>query len=546
MKLAALALLLLPALALAQAPAPDPLVVSTASGPVRGLSRDAGTFLNPTYKPTYAPGDVRVFRGIPYAKPPVGPLRWRPPEPPAPWTDVRDATAFSPNCPQPESPLAPSQRFGPKETQSEDCLYLNIYSPPTSRPDQPGKHPVMVWIHGGGFTIGSGSEPYYEGTNLARQGVVVVTFNYRLGPFGFLAHPDLSAESPDRTSGNYGLLDQLLLLQWVQRNIAAFGGDPGNVTIFGESAGAAAVSRLMVMPAAEGLFHRAIAQSGGPVGRNRHVRDDRPGQPSAESMGQKIAATLGAASLPEFRAVPAEKLLAAAAPTVTGNGNKFGPVVDGVLLPDDPDALWRAGKQHPVPFMTGSNADDGSVFIAGLPLNSIRAYEAAIRGAYGPAADELLRHFPADNDADARRAARKLVTAVSFVHPAKLMADAHAAAGHPTFLYHFTRVPNTPRARRDGAFHALEIPYVFAQLTPAQTPAMSREDHDLSAAMSAAWVAFARTAAPPPELGWLPYSPADRHYLRWDTPPTGPTPDQNLLQDTMILLDRIKPRDLRN
>ncbi len=254
--------------------------------------------------------NTHVFRGIPFAAPPEGDLRWKPPQPPTTWSEVKVCDQFGPACPQPEALLGKTP-----QPQSEDCLYLNVWTA-AALPQE--RRPVMVWIHGGGSTSGAGSLPYYDGTALAQEGAVVVTINYRLGPFGYLAHPALSAESPQNVSGNYGVLDQLAALRWVQRNIAAFGGDPQRVTIFGESAGAVAVCRLMVCPQAAGLFHRAIAQSGGAVGRNDHLRRQQRGQPSAESAGEGIARRLldpqvfssgHEAVAAALRNIPAEKLL---------------------------------------------------------------------------------------------------------------------------------------------------------------------------------------------------------------------------------------------
>jgi para-nitrobenzyl esterase len=509
----------------------DPLVVRTEYGPVRGVSRVVGTSaLARGDAPGFAAGQVRVFRGIAYAAPPVGDLRWRGPRPPVPWTEVREAARFSAICPQPANPMG--FEVGPPEPQSEDCLYLNVWTP-----DGAEKLPVMVWIHGGGFTVGSGSVAVYEGTALAARGAVVVTFNYRLGPFGFFAHPDLSAESGDQTSGNYGLQDQIAALQWVRRNIAAFGGDPGNVTIFGESAGAAAVSRLMVSPASKGLFHRAIAQSGGATGRNLELR---AAIDSAEKRGSDLAAKLGAATVTELRAISAERILEVAAPSVVGRGNKYGPVVDGVLLPESPERMWAGGKQHGVPLIVGSNADDGSVFMTGVPVQTVRQYEGLARLMFGGSAEELLRLFPARGDAEARVAARKLVTASTFVYPAELMARSHRDAGHPVFVYHFTRVPNTPRARRDGAFHAIEIPYAFGNV-PANAP-FDAIDARLNREMSAAWVKFATSGSPETAtLEWPAYG-KEGDYLELGDEPTARV---GLMREAMAVLFRNPPADLR-
>ncbi len=441
-----------------------------------------------------ADGRVAVWRGIPYAAPPVGELRWRPPQPVEPWDGVRACTEFGPACPQPPSPLAVTRDPG---VQSEDCLYLNIYAP-TDWPD--GPLPVMVWIHGGGCTTGAGSLDVYDGEMLARLGVVVVTINYRLGPLGFLAHPLLSAESPDGLSGNYGMLDQIAALEWVQRNIAGFGGDPGCVTIFGESAGGASVARLLVSPPAAGLFHRAIAQSGAARGHNRHLREEREGLPPMEQVGEELFAALGCDRaedpLAAARAVPPAELIAAANPQVglLGPGTRYGWVIDGRTLPENPELLLAAGRMHRVPVMAGGNADDGSMFADRAPIRTPAGYRFAVRRLAGDRADELLALFPAETAGEIPGAMSRLLTVGSFVAPARALVAAMADAGEPAYLYHFTRVPARGPATRLGAFHGLEIPYVFG-LAP-KLPGTDATDRALSAAMSAAWVRFAATGDP--------------------------------------------------
>ncbi len=458
-----------------------------------------------------ASGDVRVYKGIPFAAAPVGKLRWRPPQPVEPWEGVRRCTEFGPWCPQPKPLLG--KELGPT---SEDCLYLNVWTPAKS-PD--AKLPVMVWIHGGGHTTGSGAASFYEGTRLARQGVVVVTINYRLGPFGYLAHPLLSKESDRGVSGNYGLLDQVAALRWARRNIAAFGGDPGCVAIFGESAGAVSVCRLMVSPLAEGLFHRAIAQSGGAHGRNRHLRKTWYGQEPMEKVGERLAATLECDKaenpLAALRAVPAEKLLEASKPVqgLFGRGIRFGPVIDGWALPDDPADLWAAGRQHDVPFMTGSNADEGSVFTRQLPIKRAAGYRLTVRMLFGDRAGDVLRLFPVAGDEDARQAVSRLVGVSSFVVNARFLARAMEKAESPGYLYHFTRAPQSGLAKPYGAFHGLEIGYVFGTLKPALGP--TPRDWELSRTMIACWSRFAKTGDPNGEgaPAWPVYQAATDQHL---------------------------------
>jgi para-nitrobenzyl esterase len=305
-------------------------------------------------------GSLAVFRGMPYAAPPTGENRWRAPLPAASWRGVRDALNFAPACPQNPRPsrLIPDGDL----TISEDCLYLNVWTPAGSLREQ---LPVMVWIHGGGFNNGSAASPVSSGEHLASRVVVVVSLSYRLGAFGFLAHPALTAESRDRTSGNYGLLDLIAGLDWVRDNIAAFGGDPGNITIFGESAGGIAVSMLAASPRARGLFHRAISQSGGSFAPPRIAGEGGTNVPPlavAERRGVALFEQIGAASPAAARAVPVERILEAAGPPV--QENLFWPVLDGIVIPDDQYLLYGAGRYNDVPILVGTNED------APMPLRS--------------------------------------------------------------------------------------------------------------------------------------------------------------------------------
>lgn len=450
-------------------------------------------------------GDVCVYKGIPFAASPVGDLRWRPPQPVTPWEGVRLCTNFGPWCPQPK-PLM-GRELG---ELSEDCLYLNVWAPARN---PTGRLPVMVWIHGGGHTTGSGASPYYDGERLAREGVVLVTINYRLGPFGYLAHPQLSKESERQVSGNYGLLDQIAALQWVQRNIAAFGGDPGCVTIFGESAGAASVCRLMVSPLAKGLFHRAIAQSGGAHGNNRYLRERRGSLEPMEAIGEQLAAKLGCDKandvLAALRAKSWQQILDAAAPGqgLFGRGVKYGPVVDGWAVPDDPVTLFAAGRQHDVPFLAGSNADEGTVFLQQANVQRVQGYKWLLRLRFGAEADRVFALFPAERDEDAGPAFARLVGVSAFVAPARFLARSMQRCKSPAYLYHFTRVPPGERAQKLGAFHALELAYVFGTLT--DKLAFDQTDRTLSDTMRKCWTRFARTGDPngPGLPQWPAYHP---------------------------------------
>jgi len=466
------------------------LALLTTAGPLAALLTDPVTLATGQISGLTADG-VRVFKGIPFAAPPVGALRWKPPQPAPPWPGVRACTESGPWCPQPPSAIgAPGGK-----RQSEDCLYVNVW---TAAADASAKLPVMVWIHGGGCTTGSGASPLYDGNHLARQGVVLVTINYRLGPFGYFAHPLLSQESPQGVSGNYGLLDQIAALHWVRRNIAGFGGDPDCVTVFGESAGAMSVCRLLVSPLAKGLFHRAIAQSGGAHGCNRHLREDRNSLDSMEKVGADLACQLGCDRqenpLAALRAVSAEDLLAAASPAqgLFGQGTRFGPVVDGWAVPDDPDRLFAAGRQHPVPFMIGTTADEGTLFSFQAPARRAAGYASVVRGMFGPDADAILQRFPCPDDASVKHVFAELTTVTAFVAPARFLAKSTAATQGKAFLYHFTHVPPGARRLALGATHGSEIAYVFGNLRRLHGPA----DRRLSAAMSAAWVRFAKTGDP--------------------------------------------------
>ena len=323
---------------------------------------------------------VRAYLGIPFAAPPVGDLRWKPPQAVAPWQGVRAATSFGPQCLQPNgSPKSVYFEYaGGDLPMSEDCLTLNVWTPAGPAKDLP----VMVWLYGGGFQVGAAARPVFNGTRLAERGVVVVTINYRVGILGFLAHPELSAESTQHASGNYGLLDQVAALHWVKRNIAAFGGNPGNVTIFGQSAGATSVVHLMASPLARGLFHRAVAESTALPARMNSLTD-------AEALGKAFAQKLGAASITELRGKSGREILDAR--------TAAGPIVDGWFLPADTYTLFREGKEAPVPFLTGWNRNEGATFPHAA---SLAAHKKSVEDKFGKDADRALKLYPADRRHD--------------------------------------------------------------------------------------------------------------------------------------------------
>jgi para-nitrobenzyl esterase len=469
--------------------------------------------------------DVVSFKGIPYAAPPVGPLRWKPPAPAVAWEGTREATEFCASCPQPAALPGASK-------QSEDCLTLNIWTPAKSAKE---RLPVMVWIYGGGFMIGSSAQPTYDGETLARQGAVVVTFNYRLGALGFLAHPELSRESPQGVSGNYGLLDQIAALRWVQRNIENFGGDRRRVTIFGESAGGASVVTLLVSPLAKGLFHRAIAQSPTfvftPI---RHLRESWYGYRSAESEGAALGdlATLRARSVQEL---VKSRIPGSHAFFDLGLGG-YRPVVDGWVVPDDPSDLYERGRFNRVPVLAGTNADEGALFVGLLikPAKTPAAYRAWLTACFGEEpAGRIFEAYPAAADADATEAEKDVITDFFFVEPTVSVLRA-VQSKVPAYRYRFSRVNASGKATKMGAPHGAEVVYVFgtfkappalplpgAQVTDETDLALSRE-------MMAAWVRFAARGDPngPGLVKWPRYSADEERCLQWaDTPGVIQAPD---------------------
>jgi para-nitrobenzyl esterase len=341
-------------------------------------------------------GPVQIFLGIPYSAPPVGELRWKPPAPAAKWTGVRKATEFGAHCMQ--GPVYGDITFR-DSSGSEDCLYLNVWTPAKT---SEARLPVMVWIHGGGFQAGSTSETRQDGEQLAQQGVVVVSMNYRLGIFGFLVHPDLAKESKRNSAGNYGLLDQVAALQWVHQNISAFGGDPSNVTIFGESAGSFSVSALMASPVAKGLFQKAIGESGAAFSSASLLFEPLTIREDKDS--KLVSSTLGLQSVAELRAVPAQKLLDSFFKPGGDNNFAFDPDVDGYFLPESLPVIFAAGKQNDVPLLAGWNHDEGSYEVVFSPQKpTVDSMKSTAEKEFGAKAAEFLRLYPANTDAQALR-----------------------------------------------------------------------------------------------------------------------------------------------
>lgn len=437
---------------------------------------------------------VRSFKGIPYAAPPVGEWRWKPPQPAPAWEDVKAADAFGPQCVQ--TPYAPTSIYlMPPHPQSEDCLSLNIWTAAKSG----GRRPVMVWIHGGAFTRGSSSLPGYDGAALAKKGVVLVSINYRLGALGFMAHPELTAESPKHSSGNYAILDMVAALRWVQKNIAAFGGDPGRVTIFGESAGSWAVNVLQATPLARGLFHRAIGQSGGQFGRNASLK-------TAEDAGVRLAKTLSAVSLSALRAAPAGKVVSAA--------GGAGVNVDGWVLPDDVRGIFAGRRHSRVPILVGSNADEMTTLtaVAALP-KTLEDYRRRVESQYGEATPEYDAVYPVESESDIAAALLGVGRDTTFTLQMRTWARLNVAGGSRAYLYQFTRVPPLPDRNGLGAYHAAEIPYAFDNV--GARPWATAEDRALADRMSTYWVNFAATGDPNGKglPKWAPYDRKDEPYL---------------------------------
>lgn len=422
-------------------------------------------------------GQVKIFKGIPFAAPPVGDLRWKAPQPVLPWEGVK-ACLDNPPAPMQNPPVpffAWSEEFLiPKEPISEDCLYLNIW---TAAEKADEKRPVMVWIYGGGFNSGGNSVPLYDGTDLAKEGIVVVNLNYRVGMLGFFVHPDLSAESPDQTSGNYGILDQIAALEWVKKNIAQFGGDPDNVTIAGQSAGAFSVNALVVSPKAKGLFHKAIAQSGGMFTRGTGLVSGLKG---AEERGKMLTDTLGI-TLADLRQLPADSLI-----KIPG---RFGTTIDGKVIPNVRES-FENGTFSDVPLLTGWNADDR---VSGNPPTTPEEFKANAKKQYGGRAGEYLELFPADSP-EVLAETQNMMGGLFFGLQNYTWAKKQTEKGQKdAYMYYFTRIP--PGEPNYGAFHSAEFSYALHTLRNWNRP-FEQTDYDLEKTMSAYWVNFVKTGNP--------------------------------------------------
>ncbi|MBO0948970.1 carboxylesterase/lipase family protein [Fibrella forsythiae] len=455
-----------------------------------------------------AAGDIRIFRGIPFAAPPVGNLRWKAPQPVKPWTGVRKCDAFGPSPMQgTPSPFGPwsAEYLIAKEPISEDCLYLNVWTGAKSatekRPQE--RLPVLLWIYGGGFGSGGGNVPIYDGEATAQKGVILVSANYRVGPFGFFAHPELTKESGQNASGNYGLMDQIAALRWVKQNIAQFGGDPNNVTIAGQSAGSMSVNCLVASPLAKNLFTKAIAESGASLARPMSTLAQ------AEESGMKVMQTMGTSSLAELRAKSAAEILQ------KGQGSVRGPIVDGYVIPQPMAELFRAGHQNKVTLLTGWNEDEGMSFSP--PKNAVD-YKRQIRQQYGADGETMLVHYPGETDAQAATSQNNLSRDQIFGAQNYGWANLESGQGKKVYVYRFTRkLPATGEYARYGAFHTGEVAYAYDNLKfiDKQLRPLNATDDELARTMSTYWVNFIKTGNPDGKgvPHWPAYSVSDKQIM---------------------------------
>lgn len=458
---------------------------------------------------------ITVFKGIPFAAPPVGNLRWKAPQPVEPWNSIKKCDAFGPS-PMQAKPVPFSMWSAefliPEKPISEDCLYLNVWTGARASEE---KRPVLVWIYGGGFSSGGSAVPIYDGEAMARKGIVFVSINYRVGIFGFFAHPDLTKESAYHTSGNYGLLDQMAALQWVQKNIAAFGGDPANVTIAGQSAGSMSVNCLVASPLAKGLFNKAIAESGASFTNGSTTLQ------TAEQDGLKVAQSLHASSLAELRNLPAEELQKAQA--------RRGPIVDGYVLPKSIADIFAAQKENKVALLTGWNENEG---LGPGEIKNAADFVKQAEQQYGADKETFLKLYPATNDEVAATSQKNLARDMLFGVQNYTWANMQSAEGSKVYLYRFTRkVPATGEYVKYGAFHTGEVPYAYNNLRFVNRP-WEPSDREMANIMSSYWANFAATGDPNgtglPE--WPAYTKKDKKIMILDEKPEAkPLPDAGAL-----------------
>lgn len=437
--------------------------------------------------------DVLSFKGIPFAAPPIGPLRWRPPQPVISWSGIRSATEYGPDCMQLPFPSDAAPLGG---AVSEDCLYLNVW-----KPAAPANHklPVMVWIYGGGFVNGGSSPAVYDGRHFAEDGIVFVSFNYRIGRFGFFAFPALTREHPDEPHGDYGYMDQIAALKWVQRNIAAFGGDPKQVTVFGESAGGASVLTLLTSPISRGLFQRAIIESGGGrglmMGARYLSRPSPTGRQSAEEIGVNFARSVGITDtgrkgLSALRKLPSDKIVAGLnmASMRQAADTYSGPIVDGTIVVESPQSAILSGNWAKVPLIIGAN---------NLDLGFSRARTiSALFAPFGKDADKAKAAFDPDGSEDVAVVGSRIAAAEMMIEPARFVARAVSAQGISAYEYRFSYVAQSLRDKVQGARHATEIPYVFYTVDAKYKDKLTPQDRALSKKIHQYWVNFVKTGNP--------------------------------------------------
>jgi para-nitrobenzyl esterase len=468
---------------------------------------------------------IAIFKGIPFAAPPIGELRWKAPQPVIPWKGVLKADKFAPACPQ----ITWSSPGAPKMETSEDCLYLNVWTPAQPRKE---KLPVMVWIYGGGFALGSTSSPSYSGEQLAKLGVIVVSVAYRVGALGFMVHPELTAESPGHVSGNYGLLDQIAGLRWVQKNIAAFGGDPSKVTIFGESAGGISVSMLAASPLCKGLFHGAISESGGNFGpvKENDRRDGIQMLKGAEAAGLEFAKRMGAGSLADLRKLDPSKWLNDPMSQMGG----FWPNVDGYVITGDQYKLYQAGQFNDVNVIIGTNSDEGAMFVRPAKPED---YQSGIRARFGEFADRVLALYPGNSEAETYTSSADIFREIYFAWPSWAWAKLQSQTGKSNvYVYYFDQqqpASQNSQVKPRGAGHGAEINYVFKHLDQNPDNQFTEDDRQLSDKMARYWTNFAKNGDPNGEglPQWPLFDEAKPSVMYLNNQPrTGPIPNLDKIQ----------------